>query len=268
MNEYSSIKILAFYASMSNTVFQDKLHLLRMYGFNIYESDSDNGLAAKVIKHKYDLLLIDLHGQGSTAWDLIKEIRLNPQISYIPILTIGEYGEEYELLALQKGVNYHLGKTERITNLITKISFSVSYSQSLIGSKGIFEKIKEVETNEVDAFLQMLKKAIYGNGLDQPIDYEYIASQVGYSRSTINRKVQQYIGVNLSTLILMIKINFALKMLKASNTQVEQISVSLGFKSTSYFTTMFKKYIGLTPRQYRKTGVIRGPKLFYKIQSL
>ena len=47
----------------------------------------------------------------------------------------------------------------------------------------------------------------------------------------------------------------AKKLLRTTDRSVSDIAVDCGFESFSYFSTVFKKVVGITPVQYRKEGM-------------
>lgn len=59
-------------------------------------------------------------------------------------------------------------------------------------------------------------------------------------------------GITLSAYITEQKIKRAMKYLKNTNKTLLEISAFLGFSSQSYFQNVFKKYTGMTPKQYRE----------------
>lgn len=42
---------------------------------------------------------------------------------------------------------------------------------------------------------------------------------------------------------------------KDNNLSIEEISESLGFNSSAYFRRLFKKYIGISPSEYKKAKI-------------
>ncbi|MFQ8730023.1 MAG: helix-turn-helix domain-containing protein [Enterocloster bolteae] len=48
------------------------------------------------------------------------------------------------------------------------------------------------------------------------------------------------------------RIEHAKTKLKDSNLSVNEISYSVGFQDARYFSKLFKKYVGITPKDYRK----------------
>ena len=51
------------------------------------------------------------------------------------------------------------------------------------------------------------------------------------------------------------KLERAKYLLTSSDMSVDGISVELGFSSRNYFTTLFKKQVGMLPTEYRKANV-------------
>lgn len=39
--------------------------------------------------------------------------------------------------------------------------------------------------------------------------------------------------------------------LRAGNTQIKDIAMSLGFNNAAFFTKFFKRHVGMTPQQFR-----------------
>lgn len=88
--------------------------------------------------------------------------------------------------------------------------------------------------------------------LSEPIKSEDIATALFMSRSRLSTKFKKETGVNLADYILKEKAIEAKRLLRYSNKSIIAISEYLGFSSPSHFTNIFKKYIGLTPTEYRE----------------
>jgi AraC-like DNA-binding protein len=71
------------------------------------------------------------------------------------------------------------------------------------------------------------------------------------SESAFSKKFKAETGTNFSEYLIMLRISKAEKLLVSSNFSVTKISGMCGFQSSSYFTLMFKKYKGITPKKYR-----------------
>lgn len=91
------------------------------------------------------------------------------------------------------------------------------------------------------------------NNTNAPLTVSEIAERVGYTRTSLSRKVKKELGFNLSTFIRETKLDDAKDLLAYSDKSITQISNYLCFSSQSHFQKSFKAYVGLTPEKYRKS---------------
>ncbi|BAX78449.1 helix-turn-helix transcriptional regulator [Labilibaculum antarcticum] len=70
------------------------------------------------------------------------------------------------------------------------------------------------------------------------------------SRSTFYRKFKALSGENAADYIRKIRLHKAVGLLQKKELNIQQISLEVGFQSTSHFRTKFKEYFGSTPSEY------------------
>jgi AraC family transcriptional regulator, melibiose operon regulatory protein len=87
----------------------------------------------------------------------------------------------------------------------------------------------------------------YGN----KITLDDIAASGSVCRSKCCQLFSEYIGQTPNNYLTGYRIGKSCEMLKESNMSVLEVSMACGFQSPSYFTSIFQKEIGLTPREYR-----------------
>lgn len=73
-----------------------------------------------------------------------------------------------------------------------------------------------------------------------------------FSRGHLCRLFRRYTGTTLSEYFSKLKLDYATVLLKNKELGILDISLSLGYGSLSHFIGIFKKYHGITPKQYRK----------------
>ena len=104
--------------------------------------------------------------------------------------------------------------------------------------------------------------------VDQCIDYiakhyrekihlEDIAQQLGLSVNYLSKLFYKSTGTHFQDYIVRHRVDRSTGLLSHSNMSLTDIAVYVGFPSQSYFGRVFKKYIGVTPRQYRETHRLR-----------
>jgi len=86
-----------------------------------------------------------------------------------------------------------------------------------------------------------------------------LARRAHVSLSHFKRIFKAETGLAPREYILQAKIDAAKHRLTSGNTPVTQISVDLGFVSSQYFATVFRRMTGRTPTAYRRTGEPRQP---------
>ncbi|MBR3099348.1 MAG: AraC family transcriptional regulator [Clostridia bacterium] len=87
--------------------------------------------------------------------------------------------------------------------------------------------------------------------LCEPIDTEKLALELHYSRPHLSRKFREETGMTLTDFILTKKSEEAARLLAYTDKSLIAISDYLGFSSQSHFARVFKKYMGMTPTEYR-----------------
>lgn len=81
---------------------------------------------------------------------------------------------------------------------------------------------------------------------------EKIARHFMVSRSYLSKKTKELTGLSVQTLHEKLKIEQAKNMLKAGNFGLSEIAAALGFKNQNYFSNVFKKNTGKSPRNWMK----------------
>jgi AraC family transcriptional regulator of arabinose operon len=89
-----------------------------------------------------------------------------------------------------------------------------------------------------------------------------IAEHFGYNKRYISYLFSTIAGVSLKQYIMQEKIEMAKYLLCDTNDNINEIAYQLGFNDNHNFMKVFKKFVGLTPTQYRNAYATR--LLFYK----
>lgn len=87
----------------------------------------------------------------------------------------------------------------------------------------------------------------------EDFDADKLAKSVHLSTSHLARLFKKHTGMTLYNYYQEIKINRLKAALRDKNLSITEAFVSCGFEHTGNFTRFFKKKVGMTPQQYRKT---------------
>lgn len=92
------------------------------------------------------------------------------------------------------------------------------------------------------------------NHFHQRCSLEDIANEMGCSRGHVSRRFHQETGGTIQEYLMMRRIRQACELLLHTNASVRDIAEQIGFSEYAWFITCFRKNMGKTPLQYRKTG--------------
>ncbi len=93
--------------------------------------------------------------------------------------------------------------------------------------------------------------------LGDPISISDAADRAGLSSSHFRTEFRQATGFSPLDYLTQLRLREAKQLLANSTKPVTDIAFELGFTSSQYFSTVFRKYTGLTPSQFRRR---RAPK--------
>jgi len=86
-----------------------------------------------------------------------------------------------------------------------------------------------------------------------------LAKKFGLSTRTFNRRFKSATDETAVQYIQKLKLEKAKWFLEQENSSFESIAIRLGYENISYFRRMFKKYTGLSPKEYRGRYFFFGP---------
>lgn len=99
----------------------------------------------------------------------------------------------------------------------------------------------------------IIKKAIQyiSQNFSSSITLKDVADHVHLNPAYFSTIFKQSTGSSFKEYLNMVRIEESKRLLTTTNYSVIDISVATGFEDQSYFSKVFKKYTGLTPKQYR-----------------
>jgi AraC-like DNA-binding protein len=134
--------------------------------------------------------------------------------------------------------------------------FSLSFPCDWLLLKPVLQQTQPVEKERIPAHpapasvLDMLSYVLRNNLENQHLRAEQVAKLCGISRRTLSRKLTES-GTTLNREIATLKTQRAKTLLSDSELSISKISSRVGYNDPSVFTRAFRRWTGLTPREYR-----------------
>ena len=143
-----------------------------------------------------------------------------------------------------------LSENLRIQSLILKI-FSNLFSSNANHKLESKEKMLSKTEEQVGAII----KYINNNYTSSNLSIKNLANMFYFNSSYLNRIIKKYTGMSPKRLIIKLRMERAVMLMKKKNMTVSEISFEVGYKNQFYFSKEFKDYYGVSPSQYMTTNI-------------
>ena len=277
----TSLVILIHVDSMTETAFQEYIQTLSQltdaYG-NIFISFSAEPVVLSDISKVFNSLLSSSHSKGS-----VPDMRSLYQ-SLSSILSTGNSGEVSNFVDLyfgadvQENLTYSKTVSVQIINTLNLIlneynhSFSDIFDDEFVVWNKLFNyksivNIKQWISNLIIAVMEFLSseteqldkydiitskiKTFINEHFPSPTILEDVANAVNLSVNHANNIFKTTTGQTMFSYAVNVRINRAKQLMADPTKSISTISSEVGYASSSYFTTAFKKNVGMSPMQYR-----------------
>lgn len=120
------------------------------------------------------------------------------------------------------------------------------------------DKKEDEEKTLLSSDLDMEKAAQYiSNHFQNQITLDFIARKYCMSNSYFSKRFKMVTGFGFKEYLNTVRIRHACDLLLTSDDNITEISYQCGFTDSNYFGDAFRKIMNVSPREYRKSNLIR-----------
>lgn len=118
---------------------------------------------------------------------------------------------------------------------------------------GLIYSISLYKGEEKTPVAKLIEKAkfILQESLEKPVDLERMARELPMGYSTFRKEFKRVTGEPPNQFLLNLRLNRARQLLESTNMNINEIACQTGFDSVYYFSKLFKKKNGKSPKYYR-----------------
>jgi signal transduction histidine kinase/DNA-binding response OmpR family regulator/ligand-binding sensor domain-containing protein len=216
--------------------------------------DAPNGREALLIalSKNLDLIITDVMMPVMGGKELCNTIKTNFQTSHIPLIMITSLNDvDDKIEGLEIGADAYLEKPFNMKILNALIVNLLNSRQPITQiSKSSLDPKQQVKSND-ENFLSDIVEIIKMNITNSEFSIDLISEKTGLSRSKLFRKLKGLTNMSPVDLVIKIKLNHASELLKNNKTiRISEVAYASGFNDPKYFSTLFKKFYGKTPKEY------------------
>lgn len=207
---------------------------------------------------KIDLVVSDVMMPVMDGLSLLNKLKKNFNTSHIPVILLTAKTEDSDRLSgLSGGADAYLSKPFNIDILRQTIVNLLQNRQRLQGKYHVTVHHEDVVMDRADMsspddnLMEKVIKVVNDELSNSDLNVEQIAEKVGISRVHFHRRLKEITGLTPRDFVRNYRLMQAGKLLEEKrNYDITDISVAVGFKSVSTFSTCFKAYYGMKPSEY------------------
>ena len=222
-------------------------------------TDGEAGLQLAVSETP-DLIITDVMMPKMDGFELCETLKSDARTSHIPVIMLTAKGsKDDQLTGLRIGADAYLMKPFEAEELFLRMNnlfrmrerFQAFFSgQSESVGEGASAKEKEVVQME-STFLQRLQ-GIIRSQIDRPdLSTSYLAQEMALSDSQLYRKLKALTKQSPSVYVRDLRLEHAATLLNNPELHIAEVAYRSGFNDPNYFSRVFHKKYGQSPRDYR-----------------
>lgn len=207
------------------------------------------------------------HGDTSTArkamHDFLHEARLMNSINMREYKLFLQMINDYCHMALMDTTihPFHILKQAMSTRIKIENMTSIAKLEQMPNE--ICHKYCLLVKNYANSNLSRLTKKVADYiqlHLDEELSLSYLATHFNKNASSLSNTFSKETGINLTKYIQQTRIHEAIRLFNTTDMSVSEIAIAVGYQDFSYFSKVFYKHTGYSPREYKKlysTDVIK-----------
>ncbi len=121
---------------------------------------------------------------------------------------------------------------------------------------GVLEQLNQTSEKDITQKLVDTMKQYIADHLTFELTLTELSEVVNYNPSYISRIFKKQTGISLFDYINAERINHAKHLLRDTDLPINTIAGTIGFDTSQYFSIVFKKTVGISPREYRMQQLI------------
>lgn len=203
-----------------------------------------------------DLIISDIMMPVMDGYELCKEVKSDIELSHIPIIFLTAKNDiDSKINGLKYGAEAYVEKPFSFNYLKEQVLSLLDNRrrEREAFAKRPFFSVNNMQMNKADEeFMSKVIKIIEENITDDNFGVERMADILCMSRSSLLRKIKTLFNLSPLDFIRLIKLKKAAEFIQEGKYRIGDICYMVGINSPSYFSKLFMKQFGMTPKDFEK----------------
>lgn len=227
--------------------------------------DGRDGLE-KAATHSPDLIISDINMPRMDGWQMVEALKKQPETSHIPIVLLTANSTmDDRIRGAAQGVDDYLVKPFSTEYLRVRLAAILKkqrqqqqhFVQTFTHGTGLELPADNngVEQRLVDMDHQMMERlrTFMEEHLTESIPIQEMADHLCMSRTLFYNKIRSITGLTPVVFYRKYHIERAAQMMRNEGLTVSEACYGTGFSDPKYFSKVFKKFMGVSPSEYRNS---------------
>ena len=197
-----------------------------------------------------DIFWLDTELSGQEIPRIFNALQVNNPNCAVLLLGQGDQMENHYISDEEAVVDYLLRPFSNLELVLTMEEALQKCRSGKLRQDELSPDTTQGELTRTDVIRHRIQQYIV-NHYNEIISMQDVAKAMNYSETHFCRLFKQCFHVNFSVYLNEYKVKQAKKMLLGTNQTVKEVGISCGFRDTSYFIRVFKRFTGMTPSDYR-----------------
>lgn len=208
------------------------------------------GIAAK----RPALIVCDVMLPDMSGYDIVKNLKSNPETMAIPIIMLTAMDDEaHQLKSYKAGADDYMVKPCNFRILVGRAAQLISKSkEQRVATKAPAPEPAIVTSQADNNFVKKMQMITMQHIADPEFSMDQLASLMNMGRTKFFAKAKELTGVSPNKYLQNERMRIAAGLLLEGELTVAEISFKVGIQDPSYFNKCFKAKFGVTPSKYGK----------------
>jgi DNA-binding response OmpR family regulator len=203
-----------------------------------------------------DLILSDVLMPGISGYQLCEQVKQQPALSHIPVILLtAKSSIDDQIEGLEHGADTYICKPFHVGYLLLTITNLLKNRETLRhyfttpqhqGETAVPVKLNEIDQKFLNKLTQLLDLELDNTELN----INSLSRNLGFSRTGFYRKMKGLTDMSPLDFLRNYRLKRAAEMIREDNFTLNEVAEKTGFGTYSYFSVMFKKHYGVSPKDY------------------
>lgn len=234
---------------------QKLINLSEMGIEEVYEAENGEEAFRLFEEHRPEIILLDINMPRLDGLSVAKKIKSLIPETKIAMITGYNYFD-YAQKAIRIGVEDYILKPvskQEISEIIVKLVHSYQEKKREKTLRQVFQKEMElVPDDSRGSYHSSIQKYMEEGYTDSQFTLSTLAEKLELSSGYLSILFKKTFGIPFQDYLLQLRMERAKLLLLTTHLKNYEIAEQIGFEDVNYFSSKFKKYFHLSPKQYKE----------------